>query len=206
MRVKSVSLRSMGLSFLYLVLLGLSMTFLVGCGNSLSTVGIVDSWQDPPEANGSQEQAYVHQNAKGSSAEGIPATAYLSSGVLETAIKANKGWQLLEIREPRELAAGHNQTPDNIPLGDLENNFAKISKDNNIVFIDLNGTRSESAWQTLVKKGYEEDKVKVLVGGMLQWNGIGNAAGSNSSIDNNTNGSGNTAAPMPEVKESIGGC
>ena len=193
-----MSLRAIGLSFLYLLLLGFSITFLAGCGNSPSTLA-VDSWQDPPEANSSQVQANVNQNAKGS----ISATAYLSNADLDAAIKANKGWQLIDIRESREFAAGHIQTAVNIPMGDLENNLAKISKDKDIILIDLNGTRSESAWQALVKKGYDQNKVKVLVGGMQQWNGIGNAAGSNSSGDNNGS---NAVTPKPEVKESVGGC
>ena len=180
MSAKTMSLRSIGLSFLYLLLLGFSITFLSGCGNSLSTVGTVFSSPDPPEAKGSQEQATVNRNAPQSSqtvgAEKISATTNLSNGDLDAAIKANKGWQLIDIREPREYYGGHILTAVNIPLGDLENNFTKISKDKDIVIIDLNGTRSEVARQAFIQKGYDQNKLKVLT--MLQWKGIGSAEGS----------------------------
>jgi rhodanese-related sulfurtransferase len=191
LRDESMSIRSLGLTFIYLLLLGFGMTFLVGCGNSLSK-------QDPPKATATQP-------VQGVPAAMIPATANLSTSDLDASIKANKGLQLIDIRESREFAAGHIKMALNRPLGALENNLAQISKDKDIVLIDLNGTRSESAWQVLIKKGYDPNKVKVLTGGMLQWNGIVSAAGSNSSGENNN--SGNTAAtPKPEVAGVVGGC
>ncbi|WP_325391856.1 rhodanese-like domain-containing protein [Desulfitobacterium sp.] len=188
-----MSVRSKGLTFIYLLLLGFSMILLPGCGNSPTVV------QDPPKANSSQ--ANVNQNA----ADMIPATAKLSTDDLDTAIKDNKGWQLIDIRESREFAAGHIKMAINRPLGDLEKNLAQISKDKDIVLIDLNGTRSESAWQVLVKKGYDQNKIKVLTGGMLRWNGIVSSAGSNSTDNTNTSGN-NAAAPKPEVQGVVGGC
>ena len=209
MRSESWSMRSVGLTVIYLMLIGFGMTFLSGCGNSLSTLGTVDKGKDQ-KANGSQEQANVKQNAtqpvKDVPADMIPATANVSIGDLDAAINANKGWQLIDIRESREFAAGHIKMALNRPLGDLENNLAQISKDKDIVLIDLNGTRAQSAWHVLVEKGYDQNKVKVLTGGMLQWRGIVSAAGSNSSGD--TNNSGNNAAvpKKPEVQEMVGGC
>lgn len=197
MRAESMSLRSMGLTFIYLLLLGLGMAFLPGCGK-----------QDP-KVNGSQEQANVNQNAtqpvQGVPADKIPATANVSTSDLDAAIKANKGWQLIDIRESREFAAGHIKMALSRPLGDLENNLAQISKDKDIVLIDLNGTRAESAWHVLVKKGYDQNKVKVLTGGMLQWKGIVSSAGSNSSGDKNASGN-KAEEPKPEVQEIVGGC
>jgi len=200
-----MSIRSMGLTVIYLLLLGFGMTFLVGCGNSPSTVGTVDKGQDPPKAN-------VNQNAtQGVPADMIPPTANLSVDDLEAAIEDNKGWQLIDVREAREFATGHIKMALNRPLGDLEKNLAQISKDKDIVLIDLNGSRAESAWHVLVEKGYDQNKVKVLTGGMLQWRGIVSSAGSNSGADThnsseaNTSG-GNTSEPKPEVQEMVGGC
>ena len=202
MRARSMSMRSLGLAVINLLLLGFCMTFLLGCGNT------VDKGQDPSKAKGSKEQANVNQNAtelvQGAPADKIPTTANVSTSDLETAINANKGWQLIDIRESREFAAGHIKMALNRPLGDLENNLAQISKDKDIVLIDLNGTRAESAWYVLVKKGYDQNKVKVLTGGMLQWRGIVSSAGSSSSGDTNT--SGNAEAPKLEVQEMVGGC
>ena len=205
MRAESMSMRSMGLTFIYLLLLGFGMTFLPGCGNSVSTVGTVDKGQDPPKANVNQNAT---QPVQGVPADMIPATANLSTGDLDTAIKDNKGWQLIDIRESREFAAGHIKMALNRPLGDLKNNLAQISKNKDIVLIDLNGTRSESAWRTLVENGYDQNKVKVLTGGMLQWNGIVSAAGSNSSGVNSTSNAAETkpAEAKPEVQGVVGGC
>lgn len=201
MRAESMSLRSMGLTVIYLLLLGFGMTLLSGCSTSPSKVGTVDKGQDPSKANGSQS---ITQPVQGVTAD-IPATANLSTSDLDAAIMANKGWQLVDIREAREFATGHIKMALNRPLGDLEKNLAQISKDKDIVLIDLNGTRAESAWHVLIKKGYDQNKVKVLNGGMLEWRGIVSAAGSNSSGDNNA--SGNTAeAAKPEVQEMVGGC
>lgn len=200
-----MSMRAMSLTVIYLLLLGFGMTFLVGCGNSASTVGTVDKAQDPSKAE-------VNQNAKplqGVSADRVPATANLSVTDLEAALVDDKGLQLIDVREAREFATGHIKMALNRPLGDLEKNLARISKDKDIVLIDLNGTRAESAWHVLVEKGYDQNKVKVLTGGMLQWRGIVSSAGSNSSADTNnseTKNSGDTEAPKPEVQEMVGGC
>lgn len=199
MRADSMSMRSMGLTVIYLLLLGFGMNFLLGCGNT------VDKGKDPTKANQNASQP-----VQGVPADKIPVTANLSTSDLDVALNANKGWQLIDIRESREFAAGHIKMAINRPLGDLKNNLAQISKEKDIVLIDLNGTRSESAWQVLVENGYDQNKIKVLTGGMLQWNGIVSAAGSNSSSDKNA--SGNNAAESkptdakPEVQEVVGGC
>lgn len=188
----------MGLKLIYLLLLGFGMVFLSGCGNSNSTAGTVNKGQEPAVVNGSQN-TQAAQSA-------IPATANVSIGDLDAAITANKGWQLVDVREAREFATGHIKMALNRPMGDLENNLAQISKDKDIVLIDLNGTRSESAWRLLVEKGYDQNKVKVLTGGMLQWRGIVSAAGSGSSGVASSGADAAKPAAKAEVKEMVGGC
>ncbi|SHH99056.1 rhodanese-like domain-containing protein [Desulfosporosinus lacus] len=207
MKAKSVSMQSIGLTVIYLLLLGFGMTFLVGCGNSSSTTGTVDKGQDPPKTNVNQN---ANQPVQGVPAE-IPSTANISVDDLEAVLEDNKELQLIDVREAREFATGHIKMAFNRPLGNLENSLAQISKDKEIVLIDLNGSRAQSAWHVLVEKGYDQSKVKVLTGGMLQWRGIVSSAGSNSGADTNnsseTNTSGgNAAEPKPEVQEMVGGC
>lgn len=202
-----MSMRSLSLTVIYLLLLGFGMTFLVGCGTSPSTVGTVDKVQDPSKVNSSQNAT----PAQGDPAEAIPTTATISVGDLDAAITANKGWQLIDIREAREFATGHIKMALNRPMGDLENNLAQISKDKDIVLIDLNGTRAQTAWHVLVEKGYDQNKVKVLTGGMLQWRGIVSAAGSGSSASSASSVDSATTpkpevAPKPEVQGMVGGC
>lgn len=196
MRAESRSMRSRGLSLviIYLLLLGFGVTFLSGCGNSSSTAGTVNEVQNPSKDDQSTSQPVQGQ---------LPATANVSISDLDAAITANKGWQLVDVREAREFATGHIKMALSRPMGDLENNLAQINKDKDIVLIDLNGTRSESAWRLLVEKGYDQNKVKVLTGGMLQWRGIISEAGSNSTT---TNGADSAATPKPEVQEMVGGC
>lgn len=207
MKTKSISMRAISLTVICLLLLGFGMTFLVGCGNSTSAVGTVDKAQDPLKVKDNQN---APQPVQGVSAGTVPATANLSVTDLEAALVDDKGLQLIDVREPREFAAGHIKMALNRPLGELDKNLARISKDKDIVLIDLNGTRAESAWHVLVEKGYDQNRVKVLTGGMLQWRGIVSSAGSNSGADpNNTSEpktSGNTEAPKPEVQEMVGGC
>ncbi|HZK83792.1 MAG TPA: rhodanese-like domain-containing protein [Desulfosporosinus sp.] len=195
MRAESRSMRSMGLVTIYLLLLVFGMTFLSGCGTSSSTAGTVNKVQDP-----SKDDQNTSQPVQGE----LPATANVSIGDLDAAITANKGWQLVDVREAREFATGHIKMALSRPMGDLENNLGQISKDKDIVLIDLNGTRSESAWRVLVENGYDQNKVKVLTGGMLQWRGIISEAGSNS--NSTTNGSDSAATSKPEVQEMVGGC
>lgn len=208
MKAKSMSIRSIGFSVIFLLLFSFSMLFLTGCGNSQQTAG-----QDSSKVNLGQEKAKSDSN----NAVEVPSTAKVTPDQLEAAINTNKGWQLVDIREPREFASGHIKMALNRPLGNLENNLGQISKEKEIVLIDLNGSRSESAYQLLLKNGYDQNKVKILTGGMLQWSGIVSAAGTSSdgkseSGNNNTgSNSGNSAgssAPesKPVVQGVVGGC
>lgn len=200
MRAKSMSTRSIGFTFMYLLILGVGMMFLPGC-NSQSTAGSADKVKDTTQNS--------TQPVQGDPESLIPETAKLSTDDLDAAMSANKEWQLIDLRESREFAAGHIKLALNRPLGDLENNLAQISEDTEIVLIDLNGTRSESAWQVLVANGYDQSKVKVLTGGMLQWNGIVSEAGSNSGPDIAAEakpGETKPAQAKPVVQEMVGGC
>jgi len=187
--------------FIYLLVLGFGVIFLVGCGNSQSTGGSVDKGQDPPKANVNQNASQPVQAIPN---DPIPSTANVSVDDLEAALEGNKGWRLIDVREPREFATGHIKMALNRPLVDFENNLTQISKDKDIVLIDLNGSRAESAWHVLVEKGYDPNKVKVLAGGMLQWRGIVSSAGS-SGADTPSSG-GNAEGSKPEVQEMVGGC
>ena len=206
MRAKSMSTRSISLTFMYLLILGVGMIFLPGCSNSQSIAGSADKVKDTTQNS--------TQPVQGDPESLIPVTAKLSSDDLDAAMNANKEWQLIDLRESREFAAGHIKLALNRPLGDLKNNLAQISEDKDIVLIDLNGTRSEAAWQVLVENGYDQSKVKVLTGGMLQWNGIVSEAGSNSVVDivaepkpaEAKPGETKPAEAKPEVQEMVGGC
>lgn len=184
-------------SFIYAVVLGLGVALLTGCGNS-ATSGAA---QDSTKAQSSQGTAQPGQEVK---TEAIPASANISANALEEALKANQGLQLVDVREAREFASGHIKMAINRPLADLEKNLSQISKDKEIVLIDLNGTRASVAWQTLLKNGYSSQKIKVLSGGMMEWRGNVSSVGNNAGGDPAKGGSGE--APKAEVQEVKGGC
>jgi rhodanese-related sulfurtransferase len=108
----------------------------------------------------------------------------ISAGQLDDGIKAEKDWAIIDVREIIEFATGHVPTAKNIPLGTLEQNLNQFPKDKEIILVCLTGQRAFTAWQTLISKGYDSKKVKVLIGGMEQWKSLGSG----------------------EVTESIGGC
>ena len=201
MKVDTKSRKFWRLSFVYALLLGFGILFLSGCGNSPSATGAVNNVKEPPTTNGSPNAS---QQGQAVTVE-LPYTATLSANALEEAIKTNKELQLVDVRESREFASGHIKMAINRPLADLEKNFAQISKDKEIVLIDLNGTRALSAWQTLIKNGYDQNKIKVLTGGMMEWRGIVSSAGSNAGSDANKSGT-SGVAPKAEVQEVKGGC
>lgn len=198
-----MSIRSIGFPVIFLMLFSFSMLFLTGCGNSQQT-----TVQDSPKVNLDQEKAKSDPN----NAVTVPSTAKITPDQLEAAINTNKGWQLVDIRESREFASGHIKMAINRPLGNLKNSLGQISKEKEIVLIDLNGSRSESAYQLLLENGYDQNKIKVLSGGMLQWSGIVSSAGSSSggkseSVNNNAGSSGSsTPESKPVVEEVKGGC
>ena len=114
----------------------------------------------------------------------LTAESMISASQLDEGIKAKKAWQIVDVREISEFAAGHVPQAINIPLGSVETQMTKIAKDSDVILICHTGARAFTAFQTLVSKGYDQQHLKVLLGGMEQWKRLGNG----------------------EVTESIGGC
>lgn len=133
-----------------------------------------------PANSGSENTSGV----SGHGSAGLPADSMISASQLDQGIKEHKVWQIIDVRETSEFASGHVPGAINIPLGKLEENLSQIAKDKVVVLVDLNGTRSYTAWQKLKEKGYDTNHLKVLVGGMEQWKSLGSG----------------------EITESIGGC
>lgn len=138
----------------------------------------------PAPSSDAEVPANPASGATGHGSAGLPADSMISASQLDQGIKEHQSWHIMDVREPSEYASGHVPTAKNIPLGKLEENLSQILKDQTVVLVDLNGTRSYTAWQKLKEKGYDANKLKVLVGGMEQWKTLGSG----------------------EITESIGGC
>ena len=76
---------------------------------------------------------------------------------------------VLDVREPAEFAFSHIPGAVNIPLGELEERFEELNKNEDIHVICRTGSRSDFAAQQLTEKGF--DSVKNVVPGMKEWSG-----------------------------------
>lgn len=77
--------------------------------------------------------------------------------------------RVLDVRESAEYAFGHIPGAVHIPLGELEERFDELSKDEEIHVVCRTGNRSDFAAQKLSEKGFS--KVKNVVPGMKEWTG-----------------------------------
>lgn len=75
--------------------------------------------------------------------------------------------QLVDVREPDEVAEGTLPGSVNIPLGDLPNRLGELAKDRRVVVLCRSGGRSTMACEQLTAAGF--DDVVNLDGGMLAY-------------------------------------
>ena len=74
---------------------------------------------------------------------------------------------LVDVREPREWGISDLADSVKIPLGTLQENLAKLSKEDDIVVYCRTGGRSGNAVQFLAQNGFA--RVRNLVGGINRW-------------------------------------
>ena len=163
------------------LILALVFIFTIGCATAKSPQST--SVAGKPGAN-ADSAAPAPPSGPQPAPQALPPDSMISASQLDEGIKTKKDWQIIDVREPHEFATGHVPAAVNIPLGNLEANLTKIAKDKDSVLVCLTGERAFNAWKILVAKGYNPARVKVLVGGMMQWKNLGNG----------------------EITESIGGC
>ncbi|MCB8816662.1 rhodanese-like domain-containing protein [Desulfosporosinus shakirovi] len=158
--------------------------FITGCGISKNTNP--PTVTTPAESTQKQERALetsknqTHDYADSTSVannslpKSLTGESMISSGQLDEGLKAKADWQIIDVREPGEFTTEHVPQAINIPLESVEAQMSEISQDKNVILICRTGVRAFSAWQTLVGKGYDPLHLKVLVGGMVQWQSLGN--------------------------------
>ena len=76
--------------------------------------------------------------------------------------------QLIDVREPDEVATGTLPGAINIPLGDLPARVSELDKNRPVVLLCRSGARSGQAAEFLSASGYAD--VTNLTGGMLGYN------------------------------------
>jgi len=79
------------------------------------------------------------------------------------------GTQLVDVREPDEVAAGSLPGAVNIPLGSLPDRVGELNADSPVLLLCRSGGRSGTAAQYLSDQGFKD--VTNLTGGMLAYAG-----------------------------------
>ena len=88
---------------------------------------------------------------------------------LEERLKRGEKLQIIDVREPSEVASGKIPGAINIPLGQLPQRFGEIDRHREAVIVCRSGMRSTKACKFLIGQGY--DQVWNLMGGMNGWKG-----------------------------------
>lgn len=88
---------------------------------------------------------------------------------VESILANNKGFQLIDVRNPDEYAAGRIKGSKLIPLNELAERVNEIDKDKEVIFICRSGNRSGRACEFVSSLGFKN--VHNMAGGMLQWKG-----------------------------------
>lgn len=78
--------------------------------------------------------------------------------------------QLVDIREPAELAQGRVVGARHIPLGQLTSRLAEIDRSRPVAFLCRSGSRSAFATRSAAKAGLDAANVK---GGVVAWSRAG---------------------------------
>lgn len=81
-----------------------------------------------------------------------------------------KGYEVIDVREPDEFAAGHIPDAQNLPLSTLQSgaDLISLNQDGKYIIICRSGNRSQQASEILHEQGYTIVNVKE---GMSSWTG-----------------------------------
>jgi rhodanese-related sulfurtransferase/TusA-related sulfurtransferase len=108
------------------------------------------------KANGEEKEEKKHPNI-------------ITNEELQQKIAENQNTFVLDVREAAEFSFNHIPHAKSVPLGELEDRFGELDKENEIFVVCRTGSRSDLAAQKLTAAGFKQ--VINVVPGMSRWNG-----------------------------------
>lgn len=88
---------------------------------------------------------------------------------VQSRLEKGEKLQIIDVREPGEVASGKIPGAKNIPLGQIPSRLNEISRNVETIMVCRSGGRSGRACEFLVGQGF--GNVKNMTGGMLSWSG-----------------------------------
>ncbi len=89
----------------------------------------------------------------------------------EAAVRLRRGeLQLVDVREPAEVAQGRVEGARHIPLGQLAGRLGELDRDRQVAFLCRSGARSARATRTAAGAGLDAVNVS---GGVIAWSRAG---------------------------------
>lgn len=86
-------------------------------------------------------------------------------------LSSNKDYFILDVRSKEEFDSGHIEGAYLIPVSELENRLAELPQDKPIIVYCGSGSRSTSAANILLEKGFKE--IFNMTGGITEWQSKG---------------------------------
>lgn len=86
-------------------------------------------------------------------------------------LSSNKDYFILDVRSKEEFDSGHIEGAYLIPVSELENRLAELPQDKPIIVYCESGSRSTSAANILLGKGFKE--IFNMTGGITEWQSKG---------------------------------
>jgi rhodanese-related sulfurtransferase len=133
------------------------------CGGT----GVLKQKQDDEEPESAAEKIVGGAEAP----DNVAVCDDITAAQLKALLAKNRGYLLLDVREPDEFASGHISGAVNVPVGQIERRMRSVcvSKGRAIYVYCQSGKRSKVAARKLANMGY--GTVHNVLGGLNSWNG-----------------------------------
>jgi len=86
-------------------------------------------------------------------------------------LSSNKDYFILDVRSKEEFDSGHIEGAYLIPVSELENRSQELPQDKPVIVYCMSGSRSTSAANILLEKGFKE--IFNMTGGITEWQNKG---------------------------------